>query len=105
MYQGRMQRENGVGVMWVQERWWEDGLMIKASLRRKSRAACMKEDTHALLHFYKCEWTDLNLYHGAFKCVSFGLGLLGPNQFYGKTSSVGVNFKDQSARCGSSIRL
>lgn len=44
-----MQRESSVGVMWVQERWWEDGLMIKASLRQNSLSACVIEDTHAIL--------------------------------------------------------
>lgn len=27
------ERESCVGVTWVQERWWEDELMIKASLK------------------------------------------------------------------------
>lgn len=41
LYQGRMNRERGVGIMWVQERWWEDGLMIRARWRRESITACV----------------------------------------------------------------
>lgn len=47
--------------MWVQERWWEDGLMIKVSLRQKS----LCDGGHFYTH--ECEWADLNLYNGTFK--------------------------------------
>lgn len=43
-----MQRESSAGIMWEQERWWEDGLMIKANWRRKSLPACVMEDTHTV---------------------------------------------------------
>lgn len=53
LYQGRMNRERGVGIMWVQERWWEDGLMIRARWRRESITACV---CHTHTHFYTYEY-------------------------------------------------
>jgi len=95
-----MQREQCVGVMWVQERWWEDELMNKASLK-EHYCLCDRGITHIItsMNVNGLIWifmADLN-------SVIWSLDLSASINFSGKTYQVDVNFKDQRSHFGSSL--